>query len=74
MMNPDTNRFEEIPGDDEHLLKAYLKGWKVFAIGEKVTIKETDFTVVDISPNKLVLRPYGNVNLSAKQEAQKAHA
>lgn len=73
MMNPDTNRFEMIPGDDEHLLKAYLKGWKVFAIGEKVTIKETDFTVTDISPNKLTLRPYGNVNLSAGQEAEKAN-
>ena len=64
-MNPETHRFEELV-DDAAIQKAYGRGWKVFAIGEKVTIKETDFTVVDISPNKLVLRPYGTDTLTAR--------
>lgn len=65
-MNPETHRFEELV-DDEAVQKAYGRGWKVFALGEKVTIKQTDFTVVDISPNKLVLRPYGTDTLTARK-------
>jgi hypothetical protein len=64
-MNPETHRFEELV-DEEAIQKAYGRGWKVFAIGEKVTIKDTNFTVVDISPNKLVLRPYGTDTLTAR--------
>ena len=71
-MNPETHRFEELV-DEEAVQKAYGKGWKVFALGEKVTIKDTDFTVIDISPNKLILRPYGTDTLTArKAEAMKA--
>jgi hypothetical protein len=73
MMNPETNRFEPA-ANDEDLLRAYARGWKVFAIGEKVTIKDTDFSVVDISPTKLVLRPYGQINLQAGQAEEKQHA
>lgn len=62
-MNPETHRFEELV-DDSALKSAYAKGWKVFKIGEKVTFKETDFTVVDISPTKLILRPYGITQLT----------
>jgi hypothetical protein len=64
-MNPETHRFEEL-ATDEMVKEAHRKGWKVFAIGEKVTIKQTDFIVVDISPNKLVLRPYGTDTLTAR--------
>jgi len=64
-MNPDTHRFEQLDTDDA-VKEAFGKGWKVFAIGEKVTIKDTHFTVVDISPNKLVLRPYGTDTLTAR--------
>jgi hypothetical protein len=65
-MNPETHRFEELV-DEEAIRKAYGRGWKVFALGEKVTIKDTDFSVVDISPNKLVLRPYGTDTLTARK-------
>ena len=65
-MNPETHRFEELV-DEEAIKKAYGRGWKVFALGEKVTIKETDFSVIDISPNKLVLRPYGTDTLTARK-------
>ena len=65
-MNPETHRFEELV-DEEAIKKAYGRGWKVFALGEKVTIKDTDFSVIDISPNKLVLRPYGTDTLTARK-------
>lgn len=64
-MNPETHKFEEL-ADEPAMRAAYARSWKVFAIGEKVTIKQTDFSVVDISPNKLVLRPYGTDTLTAK--------
>lgn len=64
-MNPETHRFEELV-DEPALQRAYAKGWKVFAIGEKVTIKDTHFSVVDISPNKLVLRPWGTDQLTTR--------
>ena len=68
-MNPETHRFEELV-DEPARQQAYARGWKVFAIGEKVTIKETDFTVVDISPNKLVLRPWGSSSLKEQADAE----
>lgn len=71
MMNPESNRFEPA-ANDEDLLKAYLKGWKVFAIGEEVILKDTKFTVTDISPTKLTLRPYGSTQLQAQAEKQHA--
>ena len=57
-MNPDTHQFEplDIP---QALDSARTKGWKIFKTGEKVTLNGTDFTVQDIQPTKLVLRPFG---------------
>ena len=68
-MNPETHRFEELV-DEPALQKAYARGWKIFAVGEKVTLKGTDFSVVDIQPTKLVLRPYGTTNLVTGPEAE----
>jgi len=57
-MNPETHRFESLdtPG----------KGWKIFKQGESITIKDTVFTVADIQPTKLVLRPHGLDMLTQK--------
>jgi hypothetical protein len=38
---------------------AQSKKWKIFKMGERVTLNGTDFTVTDIQPTKLVLRPFG---------------
>ena len=73
MMNPETNRFEEIHHEEE-LLKAYMRGWKVFQLGEKVVLKDLEFSVVDIQPTKLVLRPYGAANLAAEKEVETQNA
>jgi hypothetical protein len=57
-MNPETHRFE--PLDSPAALEtAQAKKWKIFKTGEKVTLNGTSFTVVDIQPTKLVLRPFG---------------
>jgi len=57
-MNPDTHMFE--PLDSPAALEnAHAKKWKIFKTGEKVTLNGTDFSVVDIQPTKLVLRPFG---------------
>jgi len=61
-MNPDTHRFEEL-GTAAAVEAAYAKGWKVFKIGEKVTVNGTDFAVQDIGPTKLTLRPFGPTRL-----------
>jgi hypothetical protein len=73
-MNPDTHRFEQL--DTPELFElAKAKGWKIFKVGEKVTLRETDFSVVDIAPNKLVLRPWGESPLktAADLQARVAH-
>ena len=57
-MNPDTHMFE--PLDSPAAFNAaQRKNWKIFKTGEKVTLNGTDFTVADIQPTKLVLRPFG---------------
>jgi hypothetical protein len=72
-MNPDTRMFEELP-TAELLKQAQLRGWKVFSIGEKVTLKQTDFSVVDISPNKPVLRPWGESPLKTQADVESRKA
>ena len=57
-MNPETHMFEQLD-TPEALGVAHTKGWKIFKTGEKVTLNGTDFTVQDIQPTKLVLRPFG---------------
>ena len=57
-MNPETHQFEHLD-TEEALGIARAKGWKIFKTGEKVTLNGTDFTVQDIQPTKLVLRPFG---------------
>ena len=57
-MNPETHHFEQLD-TPQAFESAESKGWKIFKTGEKVTLNGTDFTVVDIQPTKLVLRPFG---------------
>ena len=66
-MNPETHQFEHL-GSDTAVAEAIGRGWKVFKIGETLTLKDTKFTVQDISPRKLVLRPYG-LGLTETEEA-----
>lgn len=61
-MNPETHQFEEL-STPELLKAAGIKGWKIFTIGERVTVGGVDFRVEDISPTKLILRPYGLTQL-----------
>jgi hypothetical protein len=62
-MNPETHHFEDL-GTDQMLKDAVSKGWKIFRIGEKVTVNGVDFAVQDIAPTKLTLRPYGLTQLA----------
>jgi hypothetical protein len=57
-MNPETHHFEPLD-TPQAFESAKSKGWKIFKTGEKVTLNGTDFSVVDIQPTKLVLRPFG---------------
>ncbi|MGO9124678.1 MAG: crAss001_48 related protein, partial [Terriglobales bacterium] len=66
-MNPDTHNFEPLDSPAAFEV-AKAKGWKIFKTGEKVTLKETDFTVIDIQPNKLILRPFGSEALKNDAE------
>jgi hypothetical protein len=63
-MNPRTHRLEELHTDEAEKA-AGAKGWKIFKVGEKVTVNGTDFSVTEISPTKLTLRPYGLTMLKA---------
>lgn len=58
-MNPNTHQFEPLDSPAA-VERAHAENWKIFKMGETVTIKDTKFSVKDISPNKLVLRPYGS--------------
>jgi Protein of unknown function (DUF2829) len=71
-MNPDTHQFERLDSL-EAFKTAEAKRWKIFKVGEKVTLNGTDFSVQDIQPNKLVLRPYGLSELTAASIETKIH-
>ena len=58
-MNPYTHQFEPLDSPAA-VERAHTENWKIFKMGETITIKDTKFTVKDISPNKLVLRPHGS--------------
>jgi len=62
-MNPATHQFEEL-GTAQMVEDARAKGWKIFKIGERVTVNGTDFVVQDIAPTKLTLRPFGLAQLA----------
>ena len=62
-MNPETHQFEDL-GTEQIFKDAISKGWKIFKFGQKVTVNGIDFTVEDISPRKLTLRPYGLTQLA----------
>ena len=64
-MNPDTHMFEPLDGPAA-FNAAQRKNWKIFKTGEKVTLSGTDFTVTDIQPTKLILRPFGLETLNSK--------
>ena len=55
-MNPDTNRFEELP-----VTKDAPEGWIEFAIGEEVEVKHYRFKIVKVSANRLHLEPIGKI-------------
>ena len=55
-MNPDTNRFEELPEN-----KQAPEGRIEFAIGEEVTVKNYRFKIIKVSANRLHLEPIGKI-------------
>jgi hypothetical protein len=57
-MNPETHQFERLD-TEEKLQSATARKWKIFQLGETVILKDTKFTVTDIQPKKLTLRPHG---------------
>ena len=68
-MNPDTRQFEAL--DSPAALEvAQSKGWKIFRTGEKITLQGIDFTVSDIQPTKLTLRPWGSQDITAESASE----